>query len=132
MVGFIEVAVVMVLIWGAVIVFFVALYRSKHQERMQVRKAQRQERLAKDRTREEFARAQERQRWYAALPFVDCHPEFQHDTNAARVMHDYHNPASFVKVQQIEEGKGFRINMTRSYCARCGLQGEKEFYKPYQ
>jgi hypothetical protein len=132
MVGFIEVAVVMILIWGAVIAFFVLLYRSKRQERMRVRETQREERLAKDRTREELARARESQRRYAALPVVDCHPGFQHDTNAERVIHDHHNPASFVKVQQIEEGKGFRINMTRSYCSRCGLQEDKEFYKPYQ
>src|SRR6266496_6679142 len=118
MVGFIEVAVVMILLWGAMITLFVVLYRSKRQERMKVREAQRQERLAKDRTREELARAQESQRRYAALPVVDCHPGFRHDTNAARVIHDYHNPASFVKVQQIEEGEGFRINMSRLYCAR--------------
>jgi hypothetical protein len=123
----IEVTIVMAIIWVPVILIARFLIKEKRQNRAKAR----EERLAKDRARQEFVKGQERQKRLAARPVLDCRVGLQHDTDAACVRHDWSTPPSFVKVVQVEKGDRFNINLRTSYCARCGFRESEEVYKPY-
>lgn len=83
----------------------------------------------KSRQRKELAKQREHQERLAARPTVQCRPDFQHDTDAAIVQHDWHNPNSYSKVETTERGADFHINTAFDYCARCGLRETREIYK---